>query len=69
MRWTTIERRVPGTAWQEQMALVRLWNAWRIYAVKVFRGRTLLSLSGTIDAMIVANNLGRPAPRVLPAVP
>jgi hypothetical protein len=35
VRWTTIERRIPGTAWQEQMALVRLWNAWRIYAVKV----------------------------------
>jgi hypothetical protein len=29
----------------------------------------LLSLSGTIDAMIVANDLGRPAPRVLPVVP
>jgi hypothetical protein len=35
VRRTTIERRIPGTAWQEQMALVRLWNAWRIYAVKV----------------------------------
>jgi hypothetical protein len=35
VRWTTIERRIQGTAWQEQMALVRLWNAWRIYAVKV----------------------------------
>jgi hypothetical protein len=29
----------------------------------------LLSLSGTIDAVIVANNPGRPAPRVLPVVP
>jgi hypothetical protein len=29
----------------------------------------LLSLIGTIGAMIVANNLGRPAPRVLPVVP
>src|ERR1700736_5057333 len=66
VKWATIARRIPGTPWQQEMALVRLWNAWRIYAVKV-RGRTYLSLSGPIEAMIVAKH--GLTPRVLPVVP
>ncbi|MCV7377938.1 hypothetical protein BST11_21000 [Mycobacterium alsense] len=66
VRWTTIERRIPGTVWQQEMALVRLWNDWRIYAVKVGR-QLLLELSGPLDAMIAAKQLGT-SPRVLPVV-
>ena len=66
--WATIERRVPGTAWQQAQAVVRLWYAWKIWGAKI-RGRTYLSLSDATDALILANNLGRPAPRVLPVVP
>jgi hypothetical protein len=46
VRWTTIERRIRGTTGRQEMALVRLWNACRIDAVKV-SGRTLLSSSGS----------------------
>jgi hypothetical protein len=67
VRWKSIERRIPGTPWQQEMALVRLWTAWKIYAIKV-RGRLVLSLADATDALIVANNLG-PCPRVLPVVP
>ncbi|OBG00693.1 hypothetical protein A5773_04185 [Mycobacterium sp. 852014-52450_SCH5900713] len=66
VRWTTIERRIPGTVWQQECALVRLWNAERIYAVKVGR-HLLLELSSPIDAMIAAKR-GRTA-RVMPVVP
>lgn len=68
VRWTTIERRIPGTVWQQEMALVRLWNGddRRIYAVKV-RGHLLLELHGPLDAMNAAKH-GRTT-RVLPVVP
>jgi hypothetical protein len=67
VRWSAIARRVPGTPWEQEMALVRLWHSWRIYCLKI-RGRLFLSLSDASDALIVANNLGRPRPRVLPVL-
>ncbi|MEC4765406.1 hypothetical protein VT930_20230 [Mycobacterium sherrisii] len=66
VRWTTIERRIPGTVWQQEVALTRLWHAWKVDVLKV-RGRTYLEISGPHDAMIAAKH-GRTT-RVMPVVP
>jgi hypothetical protein len=51
--WTTIRDRVPGTFWAKAEAYDRLWQSWKIEAMKI-AGTPYCGLPDALDRQIAA---------------
>jgi hypothetical protein len=65
VRWTTIRRRVPGTFWAKQEALLKLYDRWELNLMKI-HGSPYVIKAEEVEQQLAVKFKGQPRiPRVI----